>query len=92
MAGGSGLFGLLMVLGCPPAGVAVVAAAVCAVAVVPVVGVRLPRPAGRAHGRAHGRGCGSEALAGLRLVAGRRRLRAAMGLAMVDNSSTATSW
>ncbi len=82
---GPGLFGLLMVLGCPPAGVAVVAAAVCAVAVVPVVGVRLPRPAGRAHGRAHGRGWGGEALAGLRLVAGRRRLRAAMGLAMVDN-------
>lgn len=82
---GPGLFGLLMVLGCPPAVVAVVAAAVCAVAVVPVLGVRLPRPAGRAHGRSQGRGWGGEVLAGLRLVAGRRRLRAAMGLAMVDN-------
>lgn len=82
---GPGLFGLLVVLGCPSAGVAVVAAVVCAAAVVPALGVRLPRPAGRAHGRAHGRGWGGEALAGLRLVAGRRRLRAAMGLAMADN-------
>lgn len=82
---GPGLFGLLMVLGCPPAVVAVIAALVCAVAVVPVLGVRLARPAGRSHGRAHGRGWGGEVLAGLRLVAGRRRLRAAMGLAMVDN-------
>ena len=43
---GPGLFGLLMVLGCPPAVVAVVAAVVCAVAVVPVLGVRLAAAGG----------------------------------------------
>lgn len=80
---GPGLFGLLVVLGCPPAAVASVAAVVCALAVAPVVGVRLPRVE-RGDG-ADREGWAAEVLAGLRLVASRRPLRAAMGLAMVDN-------
>ncbi|QIK66866.1 MFS transporter [Nocardioides sp. HDW12B] len=79
---GPGLFGLLMVVGCPPSVVALVAAVVCTVAVLPVLGVRLSRPA---RGSETSPGWAAEALAGLRLVASRPRLRAAMGLAMVDN-------
>ena len=82
---GPGMFGVLTVLGCPPGVVASIAAVGCSVAVVPVIGVRLPQPAGRAHGRQQGRGWAGEVLAGLQLVASQRRLRAAMGLAMVDN-------
>ena len=81
---GPGLFGLLVVLGGPPSAVATVAAVVCAVAVVPVAGVWLSRP-DRVDRSSSSGGWAAAALAGLRLVASRRPLRAAMGLAMVDN-------
>ncbi len=80
---GPGLFGVLVMLGLPPSAVASVAAVVCAIAVVPVAGVRLSRP--EPGGTSSRGGWATEVLAGLRLVASRRPLRAAMGLAMVDN-------
>ena len=78
---GPGLFGLLTLGGADLWGVALGAAGVSGAAALLVRPVRLPRPASP-EART---GWRQEAGAGLRLVAARRRLRAAMGLAMVDN-------
>jgi MFS family permease len=79
---GPGLFGLLTLLGCGPREVVVVAMIACALATGVALSARLPGVPATTAGR---RTRGSALTAGLRTVASHRRLRGAMGLAVLDN-------